>query len=756
MNRASLPLGFVLVLAAGCITPPATTKGSSIAEIAGGKAAPAPVTLGPYVWKNVEILGGGFVTGVSFSPFEKDLVYARTDIGGAYRFNADTESWIAITDQFGREDANFMGIESLALDPTDPNKVYIAAGTYTKDWAGPGAMLRSFDRGTTWEVTAMADKMGGNESGRSAGERLAVDPNLPTRLLFGSRTAGLLQSLDGSKTWSKLESFPQLSDPNAVGVILVVFDARSGKPGTVTPVAYAGVAKGEHSLYVTRDAGRTWEPVAGQPKGFIPSHLEIDGEGMVYISYRNQPGPNDVTDGAIHQYNPESNTWTDITPLRPSRRDKFGYGGVAVDRSCPGTLLASTLDRWTMKDEIFRTTDGGTTWKKVGSNARWDTDGAEYIWWGRKELTVPHWIGDIDIDPHNPDRAMFVSGAGIWMTENLTQADQGDRTKWRFFNRGLEQTAVAILVSPPSGPPLLSGVDDVCGFRHDDLEIAPLHGAFSNPRCNATTGIDFAERSPNFFARVGRAWGNEPHGATSTDGGVTWTPFASEPKGGETGGLIAVTSDGASLVWTTKEATPAYSKDRGRTWQPVRGLRRGIKLPDWANFDLQPASDRVNPKRVYIYDAHKGALHASYDGGATFEPACTDLPSLAEWQLDTASIETVPGIEGHLWVTTGAALLHSADGGRTFVAVDSVAESYGIGFGKAAPGRKYPSLYLAGFVNGVRGFFRSDDKGATWSRINDDAHQFGYVNVIEGDPRVFGRVYLGTSGRGVIVGMPSE
>ena len=51
---------------------------------------------------------------------------------------------------------------------------------------------------------------------------------------------------------------------------------------------------------------------------------------------------------------------------------------------------------------------------------------------------------------------------------------------------------------------------------------------------------------------------------------------------------------------------------------------------------------------------------------------------------------------------------------------------------------------------------RSDDKGATWVRINDDQHQWGFCTVIIGDPRVPGRVYIGTGGRGIIMGEPKK
>ena len=44
--------------------------------------------------------------------------------------------------------------------------------------------------------------------------------------------------------------------------------------------------------------------------------------------------------------------------------------------------------------------------------------------------------------------------------------------------------------------------------------------------------------------------------------------------------------------------------------------------------------------------------------------------------------------------------------------------------------------------------------GVSWNRVTDATHQYGTIQCITGDPRIFGRVYFGTNGLGIVYGDP--
>ena len=710
----------------------------------------------PYVWKNAQIVGGGFVSGIVTHPTAKGVMYARTDIGGAYRWDADAKVWIPITDWVSGPDWNFTGIESIAVDPSNPDRVYLAAGTYTNFWSPTnGAIFRSDDRGQTWRRSDLPFKLGGNEDGRSNGERLAVDPNHPDTLFFGSRVAGLWKSGDAGVTWTRVQGFPDVATSDStrsadgeygrmVGIVCVAFDPRTGGNGQPSTAIYAAVSTPQLSLYRSADGGSTWSAVPGQPTGFKPHRCVLDPHtDALYVAYGNHPGPNGITDGALWKLNTASGQWTDISPVTPGGEDKFGYAGVTVDPQRPGVVMTSTMNRWARVDDIFRSTDGGTTWTGLRGKSKRDASAAPWLKLDRDSVDIGHWIGDIEIDPFDSNHALYITGWGMWRTENLTAVDTGGRVHWTVAARGIEECVVNNVVSPSKGAHVLSAVWDIDGFRHDVLDRSPAAGSFS-PHFGRSTDIDFAELDPNTVVRVfGLHHSFDPNkkatgGAVSRDNGVTWTSFATAAPGNGDG-FIAVSADGGASVWTPNDGAAHVSRDGGKSWSACAGLPPKLRV----------ISDRARATHFYAFAPGEGRVYVSSDHGATFTPAAQGLPK------GDGYLRAPVGQAGHVWLATDEGLYRATDAGATFARVEGVDRARRIGFGRAAgDGGGYPATYVVGHVKGVYGLYRSDDVGATWTRINDDAHQFGTINAITGDPRVFGRVYLASANRGVLYGHP--
>ncbi|PWI12868.1 carbohydrate-binding protein [Streptomyces sp. Act143] len=693
------------------------------AQTAGADGARTTAAAGPYVWKNAQVVGGGYVTGLVFNPRQKGLLYARTDMGGAYRWDTGAEQWIPLTDWIGEKDWNLLGIDSVATDPVDPKRLYLMAGTYTNDWAGNGAILRSTDQGRTFKRTDLPFKVGGNEDGRGAGERLVIDPADNRNLLLGSRKNGLWRSTDHGVTWSQVSSFPVKDGAGSgAGISFVTY----GKAGSKT--IYVGVGDRSTSLYRSTDGGSTWQAVSGQPTGQMPQHGVLSGDGSLYLTYTNNLGPNGVTGGSVWKYTPASGTWKNVSP---SQGD-YGFSGLAVDPRKPATVMVTTLGRWWPEDEIYRTTDSGRTWKALADKSKRSAAAAPYV-----GTHTGHWMTALAIDPFNSGHVLYGTGNGILRSTDADASDTGGTSHWSIGARGLEETALIDAIAPPGGATVVTAMGDQGGFRHDDLTKVPA-GRLSNPMMTNSTDIDFAQSKPSMMVRVGR--GGAQDGAYSTDGGRTWDGFTSEPVPSAQDGHIALAADGSSIVWTEAGQAPYRSTDNGATWSRVGGLGN----------DAVVVADRSSARTFYSLSG--GTLYAGTDGGATFTARAGNLPS--------GKLTAAPGIAGDLWIAgQGKGLLHSTDGGRTFTTLNSVQSASALGFGKAKPGTGYQALYLIGTVKNVNGVFRSTDKGATWVRVNDKAHQWGAigsVGVITGDPDAYGRVYVGTNGRGLQYGTPSS
>ncbi|KAK0103302.1 hypothetical protein ONS95_005332 [Cadophora gregata] len=772
----------------------------------GVSAAPSDSSVGTksfqYKYNAVAITGGGFITGIIAHPKEKDLLYTRTDIGSSYRWDAPNDRWLPLTDFISEADVNYLGTESFALDPTDPDRIYLAQGQYITQ--NNSAFFASEDRGATWKIYPAPFPMGSNDLGRNNGERLAVNPFKPNELYMGTRTQGLWKSTDRAKTWTNITNYPDAS-ANGIGIVFVIFDPKN--EGTI----YVG-ANVPNGLYSTTNGGKTWKQLPGQPKdwsavttdpdhppqstGPQPMKAALASNGVLYVTYADFPGPYAVQYGAVYSFNTKSSKWTDITPgasnsfpkpFTPQSFPPGGYCGLSVDGKDPNTLVVVSLDRdpGPALDSMYLSHDSGKSWKDVtqlsapsGTKGFWGhpieqaalKDGTPVPWlsfnwnaqWGGYGAPSPilgvakfgWWMAAVLIDPFNSDHVMYGTGATIWSTDNLSRVESNWAPNWYIQAQGIEENAVLSMISPTEGANLYSGLGDINGMRHDDLTVPqPM---FGTPGFSNLDGLDWAGQAPNVITRSGGS-GTEyadgcGNGAYSTDGGYGWIKFLTCAPGVSNttwvNGFIAVDASAKSFVWASHSSVapantsgPYATQDFGKTWTSPRGLS-----VQTGNF----SADKVQPKTFYAFDT--GVWYISTDGGVSYTSKTSKQTGLPAGAGAAPVVNFLKA--GEIWLPLGPnGLWHSTNFGSSWSKIGGsgiTASQFSVG--APAPGRKNPALYLWGKVskNGVQGVYRSDDAGASWVRINDEAHQYGGPKLIVADTRVYGRVYLGTFGRGIV------
>ncbi len=691
-------------------------------------------------------------------------------MGGAYKWVAEKGEWQQLLDFLSYDDSNLQGVESIAIDPNDSQHVMMACGTGTRT---PGAVLITHDGFKTLHRTDVPFGFGGNENGRGNGERMMISPKNQNVAYLGTRNDGLWRTTDDGRNWQKVTSFPDVSEPmptdwrgyqsRGSGIICTLFDGDD--------IYVAASVKDRNSIFRSTDNGNSWQALEGQPTKWRPTHMVMSETGKLFVSYADTPGPSNMRDGAVFSYDTKNGKWLDITPFRPEKADVAGFGYAAV--SVKGKqLIASTHGLWGKygfgDEELFLSEDEGKHWTPIFKHGyRYDCTEAPYA-----KMAPLHWMFDIEIDPFNTNHAIVTTGFGGWETFNLLdcQKKKGE-VVWQIMAKGIEETVPLEMYCPPSGAKLLVGIGDYGGFTFDDITKHVAEGSNFSPHFANTDGITGAWKKPEIAVRVGEVF----HGSAdrrpvsySVDGGHNWMECDTRPTEKSQHGHIAVSALGDNWIWTPNREAAYHTSDNGKTWTKCIGLPQNIRT----------IADKENNNRFYAVDVVGRKLYSSTDGGRSFKADSLRLggqqmPMFGNNQPARRGdnrggqdrVYATPGHEGDLWIAAYDGLFHlqstdlqftisSPDASNKILtpqALSQVRTIYAFGFGKGVT-PDYPALYLIGIVNGKYGFFRSTDKGCSWQKINDDEHQYGHVLHINGDMQEFGRVYIGTHGRGVITG----
>jgi len=210
-----------------------------------------------------------------------------------------------------------IGASALAIDPSQPNTLYVSAGSFIG-----GAIYKSTNGGATWVTT-------GYNFGDTVS--MAVHPNQPNTIYAGTNF-GVYKSTDGGTTWTRPSGFdpivPALAlDPNNPQIVYI--------------------ATHNNGVYKSTDGGATWKHTSLDDYSSHP-RLAVDpnNPNILYATY-----------GDVHKTTDGGATWNKITGTLPARSAL----GVAADAS--GTVYVGT-DSGAF---LYRSTNGGTSWSEFNT-----------------------------------------------------------------------------------------------------------------------------------------------------------------------------------------------------------------------------------------------------------------------------------------------------------------------------------------------------------------------------------------------------
>ena len=686
---------------------------------------------GSYTWKPMKIGGGGFVTGMALHPTTPNIIYARTDTAGAYRWDASTGTWseMLLTTNVPDPAHTVSAVESIAVSKTNDQVVYVAVGDDLSNQTG--RILKSTDRGNTWADGGHRWYMGGNSNYRMGGERLAVDPNNGNIVYFGSRKEGLWISTDGGSTWTQISTSQVPVGSNSgdpAGIDFVTFDPTSGTTSGKTNRIYVGVA--DVGVYVSNDAGASWQLLLSKTSS-VPFMSVVASDETLFVGFENS--------GDLQKYTPSSNTWTDILTA-------CGDCNVTVNPFNPQEVVVG--DGGVKTGNFWVSTNGGSSWTTPTLNLSsptipWILNTDEYL------FLTSAWL---HFDPTVNGKLWFPQGTGVWVSTNVTS----DPLTFTFTSTGIENTVANDVIAPPGGKPV-TAIADRNGFYHANPDASPQRTILTDKFSDGTS-LDYSGGTPSFIAAVSSDTRNlnPDQSGYSTDGGQTWTQFAGSRGYPDLyGGNIAVSASNTShIVWLpTNNKKPFYTTDRGATWTQSSGLSTVSVLHTmiWWGSKKALDADKVQGDTFYLYSTdNNGQFYRSTDGGSSWQLVAVS-PSAPPSNNDAhvfGQIHAAPGHANDVWASQAqGGLWHTTDGGTTWYKVSAVQDARGFGFGMAMNGSTYPTIYMHGTVNNQPGIWRSTDQGGSWDLLSPaPLSLLSTITAVNGDMNIAGRVYVAYSG----------
>lgn len=736
-----------------------------------------------YEWKNVPIGGGGYITGMKIHPLDASKRYYRTDVGGAYRWDPVSAR---MKQMVFSDNKNHYSVAGIALHPTDTNIIYLAVGRNCKH--EDTAILKSVNGGLDFaevqinggvafhfaanggrQCDTNTDTNGSNNGDKDRqGSPLEINPHNPNELYIGSREQGVF-ILDLSTY--ELVQIPSTSIPynsDQLSIRSIVFHPLQ----EIVYIAYAG-----HGVYVGDLNTQNYVHYGGvantQLLDAIDLSISKDADYLLAAC---------KTQGIMKATNLTGNlSWTQVSGLNPPD----GQGYLTADCSPHDNDVAITVvAAWGHINEFQVTTDAASNWQQI-SGAVAPEDNV-FPW---KYTGFASHVAEIAFDPADASSLHFTSWFGTFACDNFTTL--GPNSWHNRYSKGHEEIVTTDLVAFPvnsEGNFLMAGSGDHSGFLFDSgIQDENQFASFDISRrasninpLKKCASMDFCEKqSDHLVVCITEEWSDSKGGIlTSEDGGLNWSLVSGYDTSMYEKALVAMSSDNPDNIIAYTGDQFRYTLDGGNTFLDAIGSTQGslsstctvpynftcLGPTDISGSSLNSsvfadfrniAADKNFDCVFYFYDWN-GDFSTSTDGGATWCIVNNSTLPASPDPWEKCRLYSIPGYPGHLWININKELWHSADAGVTWTNYSTdhaVDEAAALSFGKGL-NSSYVALYIFGKVDGEtsRHFYRSDDRGINWVKINDHMEKeiWGDNKTIAGDRNIAGRLYASASGQGVL------
>jgi photosystem II stability/assembly factor-like uncharacterized protein len=307
---------------------------------------------GPYI--------GGRVVAVAGVPDQPNLFYMGGVQGGVWKSENYGSSWTNITD--GKMGTVSHSIGAIAVAPSNSKIIYVGTGEndIRGDWANGEGLYKSTNAGKTWKYAGLRET-------REVGS-IVIDPRNPDVVYATSLghvfkpnpDRGVYKTTDGGKTWTKI-----LFVDEKTGANNIVMDAKNPNVLYATMwqeqrTEWALKSGGPGSaIYKTTDAGKTWKKISSNP-GFAKGLLGKMGVAVAPTNSNVVYAIVQAGDGGVFRSDDGGGTWSHVNSEWKLRQRAFYYMAIYVDPKNSKVAYAPNVD------SVFKTTDGGRTWKPLG------------------------------------------------------------------------------------------------------------------------------------------------------------------------------------------------------------------------------------------------------------------------------------------------------------------------------------------------------------------------------------------------------